>query len=102
MRSSHLLCVFKTLANLVDAPSGLEWRQSLANVHEVTKVTAFDELHCEIVETPFVADVQDRHNIRMDKLLANPRFSFKAGDRSRIIDPAFAKQLQGDDAVVVR
>ena len=102
MGSAHLQCVFQTQADLVNAPSRFDRREGLPNVHEVAKVTAFDKLHREIVEAAFVTDVQNRHDIGMDKLLANPGFSFKAGHRPRIIDPPFTEQFQGDNAVVVR
>ena len=102
MRSSHLQRIFQTLADLVDTPSRLKWRQRLADVHEVAEISTFNELHGEIVKSSFVADVQNRDNIGMNKLLADSGFSLKTGHRPRIIDPTFAKQFESHDAVIIR
>ena len=102
MRSSHLQGVLQTLTDLVNAPSRLQRRQGLADVHEVAEISAFNELHCKVVETSLIADVQNRHDIGMNKLLADTSFSFETGHRSRIIDPSFTEQFQSHDTVVVR
>ena len=91
MRGPHLQRVFQTLADLVDAPSRLKRRQRLADVHEVAEISTFNELHREIVKSSLVADVQNRDNIWMNKLLADTGFTLETGHRSWIIDPTFAK-----------
>ena len=102
MRSAHLQSILQTLTDLVHAPSRLQRRQSLADIHEVAEISAFNELHREIMKTSLVADVQNRNNIGMNKLLDDTSFTLETGHRSRIVDPTFAKQFESHDTVVVR
>ena len=102
MGRTHLQCVFQTLTNLEHAASCFQRRQRLANLHEVAQVSTFHEFHREEMKTSLVADIVDRNDVGMNKPLANASFTCETGNRSRIFGPAFAKQLQGHHAIIIK
>ena len=57
-----------------------------------------DELHHEIVDGAFSADVEERADVRMTQLRHDTRFAFEAAPAIGIARQVFAQRLDRDDA----